>query len=161
MKTALILLLFVASSVSTELTELRKMYSKAGLNKENAETFYKKTAAINSDDPIILGYKGFSLTLKAKYASEILKKKNYFTEGVETLESSIKKAPENVELRVLRMSIQENTPRFLNYNKNIAEDKQLILTGFSKSKSEVKTIAIQFISSSKLFSEKELKTVGL
>lgn len=161
MKTLLIIFLFIASSASSELMELRKMYSKAGINKENASAFYNKTVAIRSEEAIVLGYRGFAFTLKAKYESELLKKKNNFSKGVELLESSIKKDPQSLELRVLRMSIQENAPRFLNYNKNLNEDKQLIMNGFLKSKTEVKAIAIHFMSSSKLFSEADLKSLGL
>ena len=161
MKTILILLAFVFASTSSELTELRKLYPKAASNKENAEAFYTKTFQIISDDPVIIGYKGIGFTLKAKYESELAKKKSNFKIGVEMLEGSIQKSPENIELRALRMSIQENSPKFLNYNKNIEEDKKLIISNLLKSNSEVKNFVVQFIAASKSFSDDEKKKYKL
>ena len=46
MKTLLILMVFVAASISSELTELRKLYPTAASNKENAEAFYLKTTFV-------------------------------------------------------------------------------------------------------------------
>lgn len=161
MKTFLIFLSFVAASISSDLSELRKLYPKAADNKENAETFFTKSAQINSADPIIVGYKGVSFTLKAKYEKELAKKKSSFKKGAEMLEESIQKAPENIELRALRMSVQENAPKILNYNKNLEEDKKIIKSNFSKNKSEVKIFISQFIAVSKSFSEEEKKTYKL
>lgn len=161
MKALLILLVFVAASISSELTELRKLYPAAASNKENAEAFYLKTSLLNSDDAIVTGYKGVGFTLKAKFEKELAKKKSNFKKGAEMLESSIQKAPENIELRTLRMSVQENSPKILNYNKNIEEDKKLIISNFSKSKSDVKTFVAQFIAVSKSFTEEEKKTYKL
>ena len=155
MKTLIILLTLTLSAVSNELSELRKLYPKAASNKENTEAFYNKAFKLTSDDPIAMGYKGVAYTLKAKFDSALLKKKENFIKGVELLEASIAKMPENVELRVLRMSVQENSPKFLNYNENLEEDKKLILKNFSSSKEEVKTFTLHFVGTSKLFSEEE------
>ena len=161
MKTLLILMVFVAASISSELTELRKLYPTAASNKENAEAFYLKTTLLNSEEPLFAGYKGVGLTLKAKYEKELAKKKSNFKKGAELLESSIQKSPENIELRTLRLSVQENSPKILNYNKNIDEDKKLIISNFSKSKSDVKSFVAQFIAVSKSFTEEEKKTYKL
>jgi hypothetical protein len=157
MKIVLILIAFVFASTSSELSELRKLYPKAATTKENAEIFYSKTSQISSETPLMIGYKGVGFTLKAKYESELAKKKNNFKKGVEMLEESIQKAPENIELRTLRMSVQENSPKFLNYNKNIEEDKKLIADNLLKSNSEVKSFVMQFIFTSKSFTEAEKK----
>ncbi len=161
MKIVLILIAFVFASTSSELSELRKLYPKASSTKENAEIFYTKTSQISSDTPVMIGYKGVGFTLKAKYESELAKKKNNFKKGVEMLEESIQKAPENIELRTLRMSVQENSPKFLNYNKNIEEDKKLIADNLLKSNSEVKSFVTQFIITSKSFTETEKKKYKL
>lgn len=161
MKILVILLVFVAASLSSDLSELRKLYPKAASSKENADNFLIKTAQINSSYPVILGYKGIAFTLKAKFEKELSKKKNDFKKGAQMLEESIQKAPENIELRVLRMSVQENSPKILNYNKNIQQDKNIISSNFAKSKSEVKIFVAQFIEISKSFTDDEKKTYKL
>lgn len=161
MKTLMILLMFVTASLSSDLSELRKLYPKAATSKENAEVFFNKTTEIKSTDPVLMGYKGIAFTLKAKFEKELSKKKSNFKTGAEILEESIQKAPENIELRALRMSVQENSPKILNYNKNIQEDKNIIISNFSKSKSEVKTFVADFIAVSKSFTDEEKKTYKL
>ncbi len=161
MKIGLILLVFVVASLSTDLSELRKLYPKAADNKENAEAFYLKTTKMTAEDVVVVGYKGVGLTLKAKFEKELAKKKNHFKKGVELLEESIEKDPQNIELRTLRLSVQENSPKILNYHKNIDEDKKTIHTYFSKSKNETKVFVAEFIRVSKSFSEEEKKTYKL
>lgn len=158
MKTLVILIAFVAASLSSDLSELRKLYPQAASSKVNADAFYTKTSLLNSDDPILVGYKGIGLTLKAKYEKELAVKKSTFKKGAEMLQESIAKAPENIELRALRMSVQENSPKILNYNKNIEEDKKRIISNFSKSKPDVKLFVSEFIASSKSFTDEEKKT---
>src|SRR5690606_19321696 len=128
-------------------------------NKENAGVFFSKASQIKSDDAVVVAYQGVAFTLKAKYEKELSKKKSNFKKGAEMLEGSIQKDPQNIELRTLRLSVQENSPKILNYNKNIEEDKKVILANFSKSKSEVKTFVSEFASASKSFSEQEKKTL--
>ncbi len=158
MKILVTLVLFVVASLSSDLSELRKLYPKAASSKENAEMFFNKTSQVTSTDPVIMGYKGIAFTLKAKFEKELAKKKSNFKKGAEMLEESIQKAPENIELRALRMSVQENSPKILNYNKNLQQDKSLIISNFSKSKSEVKTFVGEFIAVSKSFTDEEKKT---
>lgn len=158
MKTCIILISFIITSLSSDLSELRKLYPAAASTKLNADAFYSKTSLLNSDDPVFIGYKGVGLTLKAKYEKELSAKKNTFKKGAEMLQESIAKSPENIELRALRMSVQENSPKILNYNKNLEEDKKRIISNFSKSKSDVKVFVGDFIAVSKSFTDEEKKT---
>lgn len=160
MKTILILLTFAVASISNDLSALRKLYPKAADNKENAESFCNIAFGLKSEDALVLGYKGAAYTLQAKFDRALLKKKENFIKGVEMLEQSIEKQPANIELRVLRMSIQENSPKFLNYNTKLEEDKKMIVSQFSNTKSEVRTFVVNFIENSNSFSAEEKKTYG-
>ena len=62
-------------------------------------------------------------------------KYNYFTEGKALLESSIQRDPTSPELRYLRFAIQSNVPLFLNYRKDLNEDK-LFLQNYLETKSD-------------------------
>ncbi len=77
--------------------------------------------------PTLLGYKGSTLALQAKYTINPIKKLKFFNEGKTMLERAIQSDPQNIELRYLRLAIQTNIPTFLNYYKNINSDKILLL----------------------------------
>ena len=85
----------------------------------------------NNPDNTILGYIGMSFMLKAKYAWLPNDKWEYFNKGKKFLESAISKDPNNIELKFMRFCIQNNTPSFLRYNKNLETDKWHIFKSFS------------------------------
>lgn len=76
-----------------------------------------------------------------KTPAEKLKK---FKEGKALLEKSISAEPTNPEFRFLRLIIQENAPKMLKYNQNIAEDAKFIQQNSSKLPKEVKTAATNY-----------------
>ena len=79
---------------------------------------------VNSQDPdasTARAYQAASTCMMAEYVFSPIKKLKYFNQGKNSLESLIdeRKTVENVYLRLL---IQLNIPRLLNYYKNINED---------------------------------------
>ena len=54
-----------------------------------------------------------------------------FEEGKRLMETQIKRDPQSLELRFLRLSIQLNAPTLLGYSKNIKEDKAYLQTHFA------------------------------
>jgi hypothetical protein len=80
----------------------------------------------NSKDVSTKGYV-ISLRMKqAKYKFFPWEKMSIFSCEKEKLEVLIKENPDNLHLRYLRLVIQENTPRLLNYYSSIDKDKLLI-----------------------------------
>ncbi len=73
------------------------------------------------DAPTAMAYQAAGTCMMAEYVFSPIKKLKYFNQGKSSLESLIseKKSVENVYLRLL---IQLNIPRLLNYYKNIEED---------------------------------------
>ncbi|GAB3418853.1 hypothetical protein [Niabella aquatica] len=57
-------------------------------------------------------------------------KLNVFKQGYKLLEEAIRKEPQNVEFRFLRLMIQENAPRIVGYNKNLAEDAKTVKNNY-------------------------------
>ena len=79
---------------------------------------------IDKEDPdatTAMAYQAAGTCMMAEYVFSPIKKLKYFNQGKSSLESLIseKKSVENVYLRLL---IQLNIPRLLNYYKNIEED---------------------------------------
>ena len=152
-----IVFLFLFSG-SQDISTVRENYINASKSKEKAEEFSDAMANYVGDNKTMLAYKGASIALKAKFASDRKTKKDFFIKGVEILEKAVKSEPNNAEIRLIRLSIQENTPKILNYKSNIQEDKKLILTTFDKQNKSLKEHLLTFINQSKSFTaqEKEL-----
>ncbi len=132
MKLFSILFLFLFTNDS-DINTVRNMFEKASVNEISAN---KLLAILNAEpnlSPTLLGYKGSTLAMKAKYTINPYKKLKYFNEGKLLLEKAINKDAQNIELRYLRLAIQSNIPTFLNYNKNIDSDKILLLVAIKSS----------------------------
>ena len=63
--------------------------------------------------------KGALLMKKASLVRKPGDKLKVFKEGSKLLEAEIAKLPKRIEYRFLRLIIQENCPKFLNYSNNI------------------------------------------
>lgn len=149
--------LFVVLPVS----EVRKEYVYAVTSKESALKLHNELVSINKEgDKTLVAYKGAVLTLMAKFANSTKEKKTYFKEGATLLEYIISQYPNDIEMRYLRLGVQENSPKIVGYHKNKEEDKQFILENYSAIKSsEVKALIKKFILQSKSFSEIEKESI--
>ena len=68
-----------------------------------------------------------SLEMKqAEYKVLPWQKLNTFSKGKAKLEQLIKKEPKNANLRYVRLVIQEQLPKMLNYNSDIENDKHFL-----------------------------------
>lgn len=159
MKSLYILFLFI--TLTPTINGVRNLYKEASASKKNAEILYNKLKNVdeNSKDIVLVGYKGASIALKAKFTKGIKNKKKLFKEGVSLLEKQITQKPNDIELRLIRLSIQENTPKILKYQQNITEDKNLIVKNIGHIKNKKKQAYFKdFVSQSKSFTKEE-KTV--
>ncbi len=140
---------------SADLEGLRNAYSKANSSNEGAKNFIQLADKNSSSDPLVKGYKAAAKILEAKVTTEKNKRKFFVKSGATDLEAVIKSNPNNVELRVIRMSVQENIPKIVGYSKNLKEDKTYILTNYSKQNSSLKTYIKKFAMQSKTMTATE------
>ena len=136
MKTLLFSLLFISVNPTIfakgdDLIKVRKSYYLAVESEENLKEFEDILINFSNPNNTILGYIGMSFMLKAKYAWLPNDKWEYFNKGKKFLESAISQDPNNIELKFMRFCIQNNTPSFLRYNKNLDSDKWYIFKSFS------------------------------
>ncbi len=143
--------------VTPDLNKIREDYINAVHSKENAEKLYNDLAVVTKGDAkILVAYKGGVTTLKAKFAQSTKDKKELFKEGATLIEYAVAEDPDNIEIRCIRLGVQENTPKVLKYRKNIPEDKQYILDHYNEIKSsKLKSYIKGFILHSKSFTETE------
>ncbi len=117
---------FLSLTVFAQTEEIRNSYHAATQSEADAEVFYNLVKDISkSDKPEMVAYKGAAKALLARY-EPLTKRKEKLKEGINWVEDAIAKAPNNTEVRLIRLSIQENIPKFLKYNDNIDEDRQFI-----------------------------------
>ncbi len=77
-------------------------------------------------DPVSLAYLGALQTIRASHVLNPLSKLQTFEQGRNHLEQAVRKAPQNPEIRLIRLSVQQNAPRFLGYHRQIAEDEKFV-----------------------------------
>jgi len=87
--------------------------------------FLKTYEGTNCED--IKPYLFTAHMLLAKNAFWPHQKINHFTFGKEKLEEFIKKNPQHLEAKYLRMLVQRTCPSFLKYNENLFQDRIYVL----------------------------------
>ena len=158
MKLILVLITsFLITIQSLDLNTVRDAYKIAAQDKTTTEAFNASLASVTKKDKIeLVAYKGAAIALVAKHAKTLKAKKEGFVEGVTLVEYTITENPNNIELRFIRIGIQENTPKLLKYKGNIDEDKRFILKQFSSIKSSaLKKHIKDYILQSKAFTDEE------
>lgn len=140
-----------------DIAKLRADYIKASEDKEVTARLHDELSSVKkSDDKLLVAYKGAVLTLMAKYTKLKQEKKQFFKEGAGLIEYAVNANPNSIEIRVIRLSVQENSPKFLKYNQNITEDKQFILDHFESTTSkEVRAFVRNYIAQSNSFNADE------
>jgi len=138
---------------ATDINEVRNLYRYAKDSQENTEKFYElvqKTDYANNN--VLTAYYGCALTLKASLAKKRGDKIALFKQGKKLIEEAISNNPDNIELRMIRLSVQMNVPKITRYYKNIDEDKRYIIQNIDKVTSvELKEFIKGFMSQSKAF----------
>lgn len=155
MKLIFTLLFTFFSFFQSDLESLRNSYSKANQSNENAKNFIALAEKKSSSDVVTSAYKAAAKVLEAKVTTEKNKRKSYVKSGATSLESLIKSNPNNAELRVIRMSVQENIPKIVGYNKNLKEDKTFLINNYSKQNTDLKSYIKQFVAQSKTINAAE------
>jgi len=120
------------------LSELRDLYIEASLEEDKANKLYELT----KNSSIESCYKKFTyhviaILLQCKFSANPIYKLESFGEGKEQLEKVISQYPKDIELRFLRLCIQDGTPAILDYKLNMYEDSQFIKNNISTSSEDL------------------------
>lgn len=129
MKKLFVLLVLVSTAIvgrSQDLNALRLLYRDANLSEEQAQAFYAPLADVTQNDkPVLVAYKGAAMALLARY-EKLAARGGKVKEAVTWIEKAVSEEPDNAEIRLIRLSVQEHLPKFLKYNSNIEDDRQFI-----------------------------------
>lgn len=112
-------------SFAMEIEYVRSHYEKAVEDRDLCRRLMDALAK-QADEPLSLGYLGAFQTIWANHTSNPIAKLSTFRRGKKNIERAISLAPENVELRFIRLSVQVNCPAFLGYDEHIEGDRAFI-----------------------------------
>ncbi|WP_370900622.1 hypothetical protein [Chryseobacterium gossypii] len=150
---------FIFFFQSSDIEALRYSYAKANQSNANTRAFINLAEKQTSSDPVALGYKAAAQVMEAKVTTEKGKRKLFVKAGATSLESLIEKNPDNIELRVIRLSVQENIPKIVGYHGSLKEDKAFILKNINRQNAALKDYIKRFAMQSKTFTAKEKATL--
>ena len=92
----------------------------------------------------VQAYKGALLMKKANYVKGAASKLDFFRKGRKLLDAAVNSDPSNAEYRFIRLTIQENAPKILRYNKNIAEDKRILVAGYKELHANTRSYVLDY-----------------
>lgn len=127
-KVFLLFLLLPLSVFSTDLEKVRAQFYQAVENKAVAEKFFKSMEIEQGISAVHLAYYGSAQTLMGKHAWNPYQKLAHLRSGMQVLSNASKKAPDNLEIRFLRFSIEHYLPAFLGMSKHLDEDRKKIVS---------------------------------
>lgn len=141
----------------SDLEALRSSYAKANLSNDNTEAFINLAEKQSGSDAVTNGYKAAAHIMEAKITKK--NRKALVKTGATSLESIIKNNPNNIELRVIRLSVQENIPKIVGYRGSIKDDKAFLISNYSKQNAALKNYVKKFAMQSKSFTDAERATI--
>ena len=117
-----------------------------------------------SNTPVTLAYKGMCETMLAQFAFLPTTKYSYWVAGKEKIEKAIQLAPNDAEVRYVRLLIQLNCPSFLGYNDAIDQDLALFtskITNQGFSQKQINTFVLYLSNAEHITSEQKQKLNAL
>ncbi len=161
MKLSFLFLSIFILSLDLNITEVRNNYKEAVISKSKTFVLSDDLKGITkNDDQRFVAYKGAVTALTAKYQKGAKLKGQTFKDGVKWIEYAVSQNSSDIEIRFVRLSIQQNSPKFLGYNDDIEADKIFLLKNFNQIKSsELKKYLKGYILESENFTEDEKNVI--
>ena len=143
-----------------DIAGIRAAYPRAAASAASAKELYQKLEDVKeSGDKTMVAYKGAALTLLAKYEKKPADKISKMKAGAKLVEMAVAAEPTNTEIRLVRLSIQENVPKIVKYKANMQEDKAYLLAHYKEQQRALREYVISFIKQSKSFTAEEKEQV--
>jgi hypothetical protein len=160
----LLLMVIVTAIISRNmeqptLHDLRRLFLQAGTQKDAAQKMQGLLTGVDTmAAPVMLGYRGASDMMQAKYAVNPLTKMKKFNEGRTWITNALNRDSMNLEVRFLRFTVQCNAPALLGYHDQVQIDKQFLMKyTATNADAELKGMIINYLTTSAVCTEDELK----
>jgi hypothetical protein len=115
----------------------RKEFKKAAFNDKVTNDVYQALVSSKTQDPLTQAYVAYFTALKARHVTSPYEKIKHVRSFDLTIKKAVALAPNNLEIRFLRFSIQDQLPTYLGYSKELAADKKMILQQIQSHKVDV------------------------
>lgn len=137
-QTLLCLLFFPLMLWANTLEDLRNKYTDVVADSELCKDLIDNLSDKKDLSSTEKAYLGAIQTIWANHTKSPISKWKTFQRGKDNIEAAVKASPNNIEIRMLRYSVQSNCPKFLNYYEEMDADKAYIL----ENKAQIKSPAL-------------------
>ncbi len=151
------MLLLLAAFNESMAEPLRGQFFKAFSSKNKEQIDQVLETLGRADGEMARAYEGALLMKKAGLIKGAGEKLKMFKKGHKIFESELAAHPGNVELRFIRLCIQENAPKILKYKAEIEEDKTYVVKGFASLPGDLRKHILDYAESSNVLTPGELK----
>lgn len=155
LKNIILLLFFCFSLFSNAQNDIRNAFIQASSSKEKAKEFYELMSNYKQNNSVILSYLGASEIIYVRFFPD--RRTNFLRRGKQNIEDAVSQNPNLLEIRFVRLCVQENLPKVVPYRKNIQEDKKIIIENFHLQNPELQQYIKNYVEKSKVFSDEEKK----
>lgn len=125
---AFLVAVFTLPAHAQSLDDIRLLYRDATKSEAAAQDFYAQVQHVAPDGkPVMAAYKGAGLMLLARY-TKLTERGAKVREAATWIEEAVGRAPDNAEIRLIRLSVQEHLPKIVRYNQHIDEDREFVKT---------------------------------
>ena len=147
------LIILNSIAISTFAQKIDKAAFYAAMQSGSKDDIEKELATLTADNE--QGYAGALIVRKAGLP-KVKERLKLFKEGKAKLEAAITADPDNTELRFLRLSIQEHSPKIVKYKKDLEADKAFVIKHFSKLSLVVQHAVKDYSKESKILKPEDL-----
>lgn len=132
-----------------DMASIRELYTLAIYSKEATTQLLDELENTTLEEPLKYAYKGATYALLAQFQGNPYSKLESVKTGSSLLDDAVIAAPNNMEVRYLRYSIESNIPSFLPYRKHIAQDESRIVYALIQKKDgidpEIRMKVVQYM----------------
>jgi len=122
---------FFLMAQDEELNKVRKAFHKAVVDEAESKSFHSLFSTIKSSSATIDAYQATSEAMLARVLWNPFSKLEQVKKYDSQIEKAVGEAPNDLEIRFLRMSIEYNLPSFLGMKEHIEEDLEVILNNLA------------------------------
>jgi len=127
---------FLVPLSATPLEELRKEYMKALSDADQAPEVYELFLKVENPSAKVLAYRGALEAILTRTTYNVFKKVNYLKKSKKSFEEAVKKDPNNLEIRFMRLAVEHEIPDFLGMSENIESDREFVIKNIDRFKAE-------------------------
>jgi tetratricopeptide (TPR) repeat protein len=166
----ILVLLIISNSVFCEpnnntLDELRSKYITALRDYLNAPKVYESFLKVEKPDGKILAYQGALEAIMTKTTWNLFKM-SYLNKSEASFNKAIEMAPDDIEIRHMRLAVQFEIPSYLGFSDDMEDDKEFILNNMNNLNSEtipltLKKQIIDFMHPCEMFTVEQIQKIEL